>query len=174
MILFGLLLAVASAVGPGWWAWRRHQRLSMARSDLRVLDEAARRFHREYGAWPGCWEVSASDRRFGREIPNAQVVNVLRAVEGAGNPQHLGNDQQLVFLEVEPYRSGWSGLEPSGSFLDPWGTPYQMVFDANFDNVCEVENSIYGRLIGQGMALWSCGPDRRSDTPDDLLSWPAD
>jgi hypothetical protein len=92
-------------------------------------------------------------------------------VEGPGNPQHRGNEQQIVLLEVEPYRAGWSGLDASGAFLDPWGTPYQMVFDSNFDNVCDVENSVYGRLIGQGLALWSCGPDGRSDSADDLLAW---
>ena len=43
--------------------------------------------------------------------------------------------------------------------------------DGEIISGCNVENSIYGRLIGQGLALWSCGPDRRSDTPDDILAW---
>ena len=171
LVLLGVLLFLLSSLGPGWWAWHRHQRLGMVHVDLRVLDEAAQRFNREYGVWPGGGENAAKDRRFGRELSNAQVLNVLRAVEGPGNPQHRGNDQQIVFIEVELHRPGWSGLDESGAFLDPWGTPYQMVFDSNFDNVCEVENSIYGRLIGQGLALWSCGPDRRSDTADDILAW---
>lgn len=171
LILAGLLLLVASIVFPGRWAWHQYQRLAMAKSDLRVLVEAAQRYHREYGSWPGALRSPLADIRFGRAISNAEVLNVLRAQEGAGNVNHLGNEQQIIFLEVEAYRSGWSGLSADGSFLDPWGTPYQMVFDSNFDNVCEVEQSIYGRLIGQGLALWSCGPDRKSDTPDDVLAW---
>lgn len=171
LILIGFLLLLASLIFPGRWAWHQYQRLNMARADLRVLVEAAQRYHREYGSWPGALRSPLADIRFGRAIPNAEVLNVLRALEGPGNVNHAGNEQQIIFLEVEPYREGWSGLNAEGSFLDPWGTPYQMVFDSNFDNVCEVEQSIYGRLIGQGLAIWSCGPDRQSDTADDLLAW---
>ena len=174
LILAGVLMLVLASVLPGWWTWRKYQRLMMAQADLRVLMESAQRYHQEYGGWPGVTRGAAADVRFGRSIPNAEVMNVLRAVEGPGNERHAGNEQQIIFIETEQYRPGWSGLDAEGSFLDPWGTPYQMVFDSNYDNVCHVEQSIYGRLIGQGFALWSCGPDQRSDTPDDLLSWQQD
>lgn len=171
LILAGLLIALAASVVAGLWAWHRHQRLVMARSDLRALEEAVQRFHREYGSWPGAANSRSADIRYGRQAPNREVLNILQAREGRGNEQHAGNEQQIVFIEVEPYETGVSGLNSEGDFLDPWGTPYQMVFDANFDNVCDVEKSVYGRLIGRGYALWSCGPDRQSDTPDDLLGW---
>ena len=171
LLVAGALLLVLATVVPGWWAWRRYQRLAMARADVRVLVESMQRFHREYGTWPGAGSSAVADVRFGREISNAEVMNVLRAQEGPGNPGHAGNDQQIIFLEVESYRPGWSGVDRDGAFLDPWGMPYQMALDANYDNVCEVEQSSYGRLIGQGFAIWSYGPDRRSDTGDDLLGW---
>lgn len=171
MVLGGLFLLVVSTVIPGWWWWQQQQQLSMARADLRVLVESAQRYNREYGSWPGAASSPVQDIRFGVGLSNARVMNILRALEGPGNENHAGNEQQIVFLEVKPYRVGWSGLDEGGVFLDPWGTPYQIVFDSNFDNVCEVANSIYGRLIGQGLAIWSCGPDQRSDTADDLLAW---
>lgn len=171
LLLASVVMLVLSIAVPGWWAWKRRERLSMARADLRVLVEAVERYHREYGVWPGVLRTTVADVRFGRGASNAQVLDVLRALEGPGNPQHRGNEQQLVFLEVEPAASGLSGLNPEGAFLDPWGTEYQVVFDSNFDNICEVEDSMYGRLVGQGYAIWSCGPDRLSDTPDDLLTW---
>lgn len=171
LIVAGLVLLLASTIGPGLWAWQRHQRLLMVRADLRVLVDAVQRYHREYGTWPGSLGNPSEDVRFGRAISNAQVMNILRAEDGPGNPQHMANEQQIVFLEVEPYEKGVSGLDADGAFLDAWGTPYQMVFDANFDNACTIDQSIYGRLIGQSHAIWSCGPDRRSDTPDDLLTW---
>lgn len=170
-MLSGLVVGLVSAFISAGWAWQRHARLLMAQADLRALGEAVQRYHRDYGSWPGAQASQVADLRFGRDVSNREVMNILQAREGPGNVRHAGNEQQVVFIEVEPYAAGASGLEPGGAFLDPWGTEYQMVFDANFDNVCEVENSIYGRLIGQGYALWSCGPDRLSDTPDDLLSW---
>lgn len=171
LLLASLLLLILSIAGPGFWAWKRRERLRMARVDLRVLVEAVERYHREYGVWPGALQTRSADLRFGRGESNAQVLNVLCAQDGPGNPQHRANEQQLVFLEVEPAGPGMSGVNAQGAFLDPWGTEYQLVIDANYDNVCEVEKSVYGRLIGQGHAIWSCGPDRVSDTPDDLLTW---
>ena len=172
LFLAGVLLLVASVLGPGWLYLRHRQQLAMARSDIRTLMQAGGRYYREYGTWPCRRASEAGDARFGRRgAPNSEVLNVLRSVEGPGNPQYQLNEQRMVFLEVEPYRTGWAGLSPDGVFLDPWGQPYEMVFDTDFDNVCDVANSIYGRLMGEGMVIWSCGPDRVSETPDDIRSW---
>jgi type II secretory pathway pseudopilin PulG len=169
--LLGFLLLVISIVVPSWFAIRHRQRLAMARGDLASLLAAGARFAREYGGWPTEYSGSHEDVRYGRLLPNAAVLNALRSVDGPGNEAFKLNAQKMVFIEVEPYRPGWSGLSADGSFLDPWGVPYEIVFDTDFDNVCVVQNSIYGRLGGQGMVAWSCGPDRISDTADDILSW---
>ncbi len=171
LVLLGVLLMVASLAGPGWWAWWRRERHRMARDDLRVLAEAIQRYHVEYGVWPVAGAGPSLDLRYGRMRSNAEVLRALRAEEGPGNVRHEANEQRITFIAVEPYRRGWSGLDEQGAFLDPWGSPYEMAFDSNYDGTCEVRDSVYGRLIGQGMALWSRGPDRRSDTPDDLLHW---
>lgn len=171
VFLLGLVLLILSIVLPSWFAIRHRHRLAMARSDLAAILEAGARFSREYGAWPTEHSGSRADVRYGRLVSNEEVLNVLRSVDGPGNRKFGENPQKMIFIEVEPYRPGWSGLDEAGAFLDPWGTPYEMVFDTDFDNVCVVPNSTYGRLIGQGMVVWSCGPDRLSDTPDDILSW---
>lgn len=172
LFVAGLALVVLSILGPGWMHLRHRQRLAMARSDLRAMIEAGSRYYREYGTWPCRRAPEMGDARFGRSPPyNREVLNVLRSVSGSGNPEYELNEQRMVFLEVEGFRPGWSGLNAEGDFLDPWGQPYEVVLDSDFDNACEVANSIYGRLTGEGMAVWSSGPDRRSDTTDDLCSW---
>lgn len=172
LFLAGVLLLVFSVVGPGWLHLRHRQQLAMARSDIRTLMEAGGRYYREYGTWPCRRASEAGDARFGRRPPpNGDVLNVLRSVAGSGNQEYQLNEQRMVFLEVEPYRAGWSGLSADGDFLDPWGQPYEMVFDTDFDNVCEVADSVYGRLMGEGMVIWSSGPDRLSETADDIRSW---
>ncbi len=98
-------------------------------------------------------------------------MNVLRAVAGPGNPGYSVNSKRIAFIEVREAEPGWSGLDQQGNFLDPWGQPYQIVLDTDLDNSCDISGSIYGRRIGEGMAVWSCGPDRESDTVDDVLSW---
>lgn len=170
-IAAGCVLVVCSAVLPGRAVIGRRQRRAMAVDDMRALLAAGRSFYDEYGVWPTAHSGEFGDYRYGRSLPNAEVVNVLRAQDGPGNPDHSVNPRRMVFLEVKPYRKNWSGLDGQGEFLDPWGQPYQLVLDTDLDNNCEMEYSIHGRRQGQGMAVWSCGPDRISDTADDLLSW---
>jgi hypothetical protein len=111
--------------------------------------------------------------RFGQDVPNWELINVLRAVDGPGNANHVANPHRIVFLDLVPSGIGTSGVDANGDFLDPWGTPYQVIVDADASGVCTSENTVYGTGVSLGIIAWSCGPDRRSDTSDDILSWTA-
>jgi hypothetical protein len=138
---------------------------------LRALISAADRFFAEYRSWP-CEEGSTyGDRRYGLSPGNRDVVNALRAAEGPGNPGHRVNPHRIDFLEASSYLSEPPRLTGSGDWLDPWGTSYQMVFDSDLDNFCSAGDTIYNRIPDEGVIAWSCGPDGRSDTQDDILSW---
>jgi type II secretory pathway pseudopilin PulG len=171
LIVLGVLSMLAGIVVPTVWAYRRHQRLSMARADVTVLLQASRRFFEDYRYWPTEHTGQYGDFRYGDESSNREVLNVLRAVDGPGNPDHSVNPRKIVYIEVAPYREGWSGLTPDGAFVDPWNTLYQVVLDTDLNNSCIIDRSIYKPLLGEGVGVWSCGPDQRSDTPDDILSW---
>lgn len=170
-LLLGLVLIAASAATAVKWGFQLHGQRRMALRDLRMLVRAGERFFREYGIWPSPHNGRYGDFRYGREFPNAFVVNILRAVDGDGNPGHGVNPKRIVFVEAHSASPGVSGLSSTGSLLDPWGKEYQIVIDTDLDNSCQAENSVYGALHGYGMAAWSCGPDRISDTRDDICSW---
>lgn len=144
----------------------------MALHDVAALERAIQRYQREYGKWPAPSQAGGADVRYGRRRPNAEIMRILRAESGPGNPEHALNPQRMVFIEMESHKPGWSGLDGRGEFLDPWGQPYQIVLDSNYDNAAQVENSIYPRLLGVGVMIWSYGPDTISETRDDLISWP--
>lgn len=146
----------------------------MARHDITALQRAIVRYHREYGNWPAASDAQNLDIRFGGRRSNAEVIRVLRAEAGTGNPNHELNPQRMIFIEIEPHKEGFSGISPEGEFLDPWGMPYQIVLDTSYDNIVQVNNSVYGRVPGVGVLIWSLGPDRKSETRDDLLSWQAE
>ena len=171
-IILGLLLIAGTVTVTAVWGWQLYARQQMVYGDLRVLIRAGEGFFREYGIWPTPHSGQYGDFRYGRDFPNAYVMNILRAVYGDGNAGHSVNPGKIVFLEVRPAAPGVSGLNDAGSLLDPWGQPYQIVLDTDLDNSCQIENSIYGTLPGYGMVVWSCGPDGISDTEDDLCSWP--
>ncbi len=162
----------AAIVFPALEADRRRQQQLAARADIRALLEAGNQFFEEYGVWPSEHSGQYGDFRYGRGDPNRYVMNPLLARDGAGNPGHAINRRRIVFLEAPAWRPGYSGITTAGDFLDPWGQPYQVVMDTDLDNLCDMRNSIYGLIPDCGMAVWSCGPDRVSDTADDLRSWP--
>jgi type II secretory pathway pseudopilin PulG len=170
-VVLGVLMIAASLAVPAWFAWRAGQRVALARSDIRALAKAGNLYYQEYGQWPGHGAGGGADARFGLARPNAEVVNVLRAVGGAGNAGHSENSRRIAFLEAPAKVPGKSGINPSGEFVDPWGTPYQVAVDGDLDNNCDIPRSIHGKLAGVGFGAWSAGPDREPDTVDDIVSW---
>jgi type II secretory pathway pseudopilin PulG len=167
VFVMAVVLLATSLIAPGIVGVRQHRQFVQARADITSLLAAGERFFREYGAWPTSQTGEEGDVRFGRERPISDLIHALSAIPGPGNEGGSVNPQHIVFLRREGVVEG----EMPGDFLDPWGTPYQVVVDSNFDNTCEVRQSIYGRLLGEGIVIWSCGPDQKSDTPDDILSW---
>jgi len=171
LALTGLALIVLAAVVPSVMAARQRQRVARVREDFKALSLATQQYFREYLTLPSAHIGKGSDTRYGASIPNQELVGILRGQPTAGIPEVELNPNRVEFLFVPARKEGWSGLDESGQFLDPWGTPYQVVLDTDLDGSCEVANSIHGRHAGKELLVWSCGPDRRSDTPDDICSW---
>jgi type II secretory pathway pseudopilin PulG len=174
VFLLGVVLFVSSLAIPGRFLWVARQREAMARADIRSLVEASRSFYAEYGLWPTTLSGGLEDVRYGHDAPNREVINILRAVDAPGNLGHRTNRRKIAFLEVPEVASGLSGRDEEGNMIDPWGRPYQIVLDASLDNICISPTTVYGRREGEGILVWSCGPDGMSDTRDDLLSWNPD
>lgn len=170
-VVAALLMAVSIAL-PAREFVSRWQRLEMARGDLRSIVASVQRYRTQYNTWPGViTSHAAGDIQFGRRVPNSEVMNVLRSVDGAGNRDHAMNSNRVVFLDVAAAAPGLSGLNGRGEFVDPWGNAYRIVLDLDYDGVCEVADSVYGRIQGEGVIAWSCGPDGKTDNEDDLQSW---
>ncbi len=170
-IAAGVILIILSLVLPAVWKYRiMARRMSIGRTMSEVI-LAATKYYVRYGVWPSGQTGASVDVRYGQKIPNREVINVLRAVDGPGNEGHRLNIGREVFLRVQPFQKMVGGVDSSGELLDPWGTPYQIVMDTDYSSLCDVDNSAYSGGIGEGVIVWSCGPDRISDTADDILSW---
>jgi len=171
LFVLSLFLITASVIVPVWLDSQQRLRSVQSYSDIRLLIEASSSFNREYRLWPVHDAPARGDARYGDRIANAGVMRILMAIDGPGNPGHRNNPNQIDFLELASADSTTLRLNDLGEVIDPWGNPYQMVFDSNYDNICTIANSIHGSVMGEGVAIWSKGADRKSDTSDDLLSW---
>ena len=137
---------------------------------------------------------------------NAEVMAILLDMEtfpkgngtGPGNTTNIGhgrNPQKQVFLNVKMSGDTSSpGLGLDGVFRDPWGNPYIITIDMNYDNKCRdgfYRSLANGDRVGliktgdfweatQPVMVWSFGPDgavnpnkpaNQDANKDNILSW---
>lgn len=170
-LVAGFLFIVIGISVPIWLAWNAAWRESMAEQDLQRIVNAAERFFVEYGYWPSPHMGTPNDVRYGREIGNELVFNIMRAIDGPGNEGHRLNPNRIQYIDPPRKRRGRSGVDATGVYLDPWNTPYQVVLDTDMNDVATLTQTIYPNQVGVGVVSWSFGPDRQSDTSADILSW---
>jgi hypothetical protein len=89
-------------------------------------------------------------------------------VLAVGNtPNYSNNLRKIAFLEVQK-----DSLNADGDFVDPWGTPYEVTVDGNFDNSCTTPGaSGYGTVAGKSVLVWSHGANTNANTGDEIRSW---
>jgi prepilin-type N-terminal cleavage/methylation domain-containing protein len=119
---------------------------------------------------------------------NAEVVAILRDVErfrsGQATPNlgHALNPQKVTFLDAkDTENASRGGVNVDGVYCDPWGNPYIISIDYNYDNMCRdafyslpaVSNDPRNPTAGQNgltrngnlyeyrgqVMVWSLGPD---------------
>ena len=142
--------------------------------DSNGLATALKSYLIEYGKWPSY----AGDGLFLDETRNAQLMRTLCAKDEANNPR------KIVFFEGKPARGSsrayYEGIDPeTGACLDPWGNPYRIAIDADYDNVIANPYSDESPIT-TGVIVWSLGKDGKQGSPanphtfkgsDDVTSW---
>jgi prepilin-type N-terminal cleavage/methylation domain-containing protein len=125
----------------------------------------------------------------GYQNVNSEVMAVLMDADVYPNSQHVRNPQRHPFLKVPTTAAtNTPGVGPDYVYRDPWGNPYIITVDANFDEQCQ--DGFYYPLTKPGKPLlvrgsamiWSFGPDGKADpdwkvgpkggaNKDNVLSW---
>jgi prepilin-type N-terminal cleavage/methylation domain-containing protein len=136
-------------------------RKAQARNDVQQIAAAVRAFQLEYGRQPST--QTGSDQFL--EDNNA----VIRAL--MGNDSNL-NPRNITFLSPKMTTGSKSGVN-SGTFTfyDPWGKPYFIKLNTDYDNVVEYYGDNYTTIV-----VGSNGPDGERGNPnesgsDDIASF---
>src|SRR6266487_3614792 len=157
-------------------------------------------FYTEYGKYP----LVSADTIYGPQgTSGADLFYSLRAVASGANASNVINTRQIVFIsppDVKDPTNPRSGIASNttsingisvapGDFVDPWGTPYNVEIDGNYDN--QITTNPYGNNNGAGpqpltigVIAWSLGLDGVLGTKtaactgnntftnsDDVISW---
>jgi prepilin-type N-terminal cleavage/methylation domain-containing protein len=212
-ILMGLLLPALNAA-------KNAAKKSQAKNDLTQFVTAVKAFYTDYGVYPIDPSSQAGvpkDVEYGAsgETHNQDIVNVLRADTNPSDTLVSGstaisvNTREVVYLDVplvkdnSSPKNGLSGASTQGPYndgkggdwYDPWGAPYIVAIDGNYDGYIQPTGSSKGVLlqytdlnyvtyqganaIQSGCIAGSFGADRtqgiggnmKFQGSDDVLSW---
>ena len=111
----------------------------------------------------------------------------LRAVALGANTGDVANPRKIAFISPPDVkdpanpRSGIGTTTGAGRYYDPWGTPYVIRIDGNYDNQLANPYSLNAGAptLQIGVIAWSLGKDqaggsgdkKSATSDDDVISW---
>jgi prepilin-type N-terminal cleavage/methylation domain-containing protein len=212
-ILAGLLLPVLAAV-------KKQGLKTQARLQISDIVTAIQQYDSAYSRFPVSTNVQAvsagGDFTYGGTLlapfpaplgnyttNNSEVIAILMDITNTTvtsvNMNHQKNPQQTAFLSAKMGDANNTNgvVGPDLVYRDPWGNPYVISMDLNYDEQCE--DAFYGlqKVSGGGLnglilqpdgnyaahskvMVWSAGPDGKIDpnsaatigaNKDNILSW---
>ena len=181
LVVMAIIAILIGLLFPAFRAVQNQAKQTQAKNDLTQIVNAVNAFYTDYGKYP----PAADDV----VIPdNSTLFTVLRAVE----PTPTNNPRKIVFISPPYVKNDTagnrrSGVSPTtGQYYDPWGTPYQVAIDTNYDNQMTNPYSLDAgpTTLAIGVIAWSFGSDQQSQSVpgpapdkntgvngDDVISW---
>jgi len=184
LVVIAIIAALLGLAFPVFQGVLDRARNVQAKNDVTQIVTAVNAFYTEYGKYP---LVAADTIISGASTPsNAALFNVLRGLDATNNPR------QIVFISPPDVknpanpRSGIGTTTGAGQYYDPWGTPYLVEIDGNYDN--QIANPYTANAgatpnLQIGVIAWSLGKDKAGATAaasgdkkagtynDDVISW---
>src|SRR6266700_6021183 len=156
-ILIGLLFPAFSAV-------QNQAKRTQAKNDLTQIVNAVNAFYTDYGKYPLATDDSTISN-------NADLFYTLRAVALGANLNNAVNPRQIVFINppnVKDTANPRSGIGSDGQYYGPWGSPYRLRIDGNYDNQFPnpytADTGAGPATLRQGVIAWSLGKDATQGT----------
>ena len=189
LVVIAIIIILAGLLFPAFRGVQNQAKRTQAKNDLTQIVTAVNAFYTEYGKYP---LVTADTTISGTTTPSsADLFYTLRAVASGANANNAVNPRQIVFINP-PYvkdpanpRSGIGTTTGAGQYYDPWGKPYRVGIDGDYDNqLANPYNANTGAGITPltiGVIARSAGSDGKAppDTgatmtftdSDDVISW---
>lgn len=195
LVVIAIIAILVGLLFPAFKAVQNQARSTQAKNDLTQIVNAVNAFYTDYGKYP---LVTADTIITGTSTTtNAALLNVLRGMDAINNPR------QIVFINPSDVKNpasprsgiatqdatspvcGVSASVARGSFVDPWGTPYNVEIDGSYDN--QIPNPYTANAgatpLSIGVIGWSLGKDQCGALAagagdkntgvydDDVISW---
>jgi len=157
VVLMGLLFPVAGSV-------MRSAKKTQAKNDALQIASAIKGYYTEYGRFP--IDSASNDETMTDSEDLGYLYKILLASPKNDDDVQEYNPRLIVFLDAKDAKNGRGGIDDDYVFLDPWGQPYQIVIDANYDNEIPSLPSPFSidRPLRDTVAVFSPGdPEEKKD-----------
>jgi prepilin-type N-terminal cleavage/methylation domain-containing protein len=207
LVVIAIIIILAGLLYPAYNAVQSQAKRTQAKNDLTQIVNAVNAFYTDYGKYPtsvmgtdSCYNWNVFNPTF---VPfNAALLNELRACNTTTDPSSCSanatiNTRQIVYISppiVKDPANPKSGIGTTaspgagtGKFFDPWGSPYNVEIDSNYDNTVRNPYVALGGSgagsdpVRQGVVGWSNGADTLVGgtgvneniytNSDDVISW---
>ena len=192
LVVIAIIAALLALAFPVFQGVLDRAKKVQAQNDVTQIVTAVNAFYTEYGKYP----LVTADTIYGPGgTSSADLFYSLRAVALGANAPVNGvpavNSRAIVFISPPDVknpanpRSGIGTTTGAGQYYDPWGTPYLVEIDGNYDN--QIANPYTANAgatpLQIGVIAWSLGKDKAGATAaasgdkktgtynDDVISW---
>ena len=163
--IIGLLTAI---VVPSVNGALRTATKARAMQMCKDLQGACQRYFSEYNRMPvpKGFKHGENDAKYADD--NFEVVDILVLSEDLKETDlPVVNPRSIRFLDMDAKTSETYNAGKTKGLLDPWGNPYELYLDMNFDDVVDLDTLEFRAKVG----VRSLGPDGEPDTKDDIQTW---
>lgn len=196
LVVIAIIATLAGLLLPAIGGMKGKAKIKQAQKEIAEFAAAVQAYEAAYSRFPTALKAGKDDATIGLGNTgdlNAEVVAILRDTDIPGkkfNENHIRNPQKQNFLSGPrpAVDDEGPGIDANGVYRDPWGRPYIISFDLNYNG--RVADAVYGTpaveddgaggprgltglvkddkepgkyvLVGNIM-IWSAGPDKEYD-----------
>ncbi len=183
LVVIAIIAVLAGLAFPAYQSVQNAARKTQAKNDLVQIVTAVNAFYTDYGKYPLPSGAQAEEYIYGPGGTSSKdLFDTLRGLPAAA----AANPRQIEFIKPPDVKDtnaprGGMGSPTDGQFYDPWGKPYVVTIDSDYNNVVTnpYTSNAGATSLRQGVIAFSFGKDQETDggnknsgkSKDDVISW---